>query len=57
VGALRAIVSFLVLVWYGINEVWNTPDLVLGIALPSFYSIVAGLVAGLTSYLILKFLE
>ena len=52
-----AITSLVILVFQGINGVWNDSDLLFGVALPAVYSIVGGLVAGFLTYLIITYFD
>ena len=54
VGALTALG---VLVLQGALGFWNDSDLIFGVALPIFYSIVAGSIVGIVAYLMITHLD
>jgi hypothetical protein len=54
VGALTALG---ILVLQGALGFWNDSDLIFGVALPIFYSIVAGSIVGIVAYFIIPYLD
>jgi hypothetical protein len=51
------LVTLAVLVLQWALGFWNDLDLIFGVALPIFYSIVAGLIVGIVAYLVITYLD
>jgi hypothetical protein len=52
--AIGAIVALAVLVLQGVMGFWNDFDLIFGVALPLFYSIIAGSAVGLSAFFLIN---